>query len=228
MLETIKNRLKNFPLDRHQPSPQERGSTAAVLVALHGDNSDPHVILTQRAFHLNNHAGEVAFPGGMWDETDSDLLTTALREAHEEIGLSPSLVEPIATLPIASPKRRNLNVTPYVGLVDAPLELVADPGEIGALFNAPLKHFLDVERYEYFEMQTDFGALSFPFLPYNGYNVWGFTLKVLTDMLNATLEANIHLNYPSHERIEALRQKAKLSASDTLKQADQLQKRGQL
>ena len=67
MLETIKKRLKNFPLERLQPSPQERGSTAAVLVALHGDSSDPQVILTQRAFHLNNHAGEVAFPGGMWD-----------------------------------------------------------------------------------------------------------------------------------------------------------------
>jgi 8-oxo-dGTP pyrophosphatase MutT (NUDIX family) len=87
MLETIKKRLKNFPLERLQPSPQERGSTAAVLVALHGDSSDPQVILTQRAFHLNNHAGEVAFPGGMWDETDTDLLQTALREAHEEIGL---------------------------------------------------------------------------------------------------------------------------------------------
>ena len=49
MLETIINSLKNFPLQRHQPSPQERGLTAAVLVALHGDNSDPQVILTQRA-----------------------------------------------------------------------------------------------------------------------------------------------------------------------------------
>jgi 8-oxo-dGTP pyrophosphatase MutT (NUDIX family) len=210
MLETIKNRLKNFPLERLQPSPQERGSTAAVLVALHGDNSDPQVILTQRAFHLNNHAGEVAFPGGMWDETDTDLLQTALREAHEEIGLLPSLVEPIATLPVAIPKRRSLKVTPFVGLVNGPLDLVADPGEIGALFDAPLRLFMNVDHYDYFEMKTEYGALSFPFLPYNGYKIWGFTLKVLTDMLNTTLEANINLEYPSYERIEELRQSEQL------------------
>jgi 8-oxo-dGTP pyrophosphatase MutT (NUDIX family) len=210
MLETIKNRLKNFPLERLQPSPQERGSTAAVLVALHGDNSDPQVILTQRAFHLNNHAGEVAFPGGMWDETDTDLLQTALREAHEEIGLLPSLVEPIATLPVAIPKRRSLKVTPFVGLVNGPLDLVADPGEIGALFDAPLRLFMNVDNYDYFEMETEYGALSFPFLPYNGYKIWGFTLKVLTDMLSTTLEAKIHLDYPSPERIEELRQSEQL------------------
>jgi len=210
MLETIKNRLKKFPLERLQPSPQEQGLTAAVLVALHGDNSDPQVILTQRAFHLNNHAGEVAFPGGMWDATDTDLLQTALREAHEEIGLLPSLVEPIATLPVAIPKRRSLKVTPFVGLVDGPLDLVADPGEIGALFDAPLRQFMNVDHYDYFEMKTEYGALSFPFLPYNGYKIWGFTLKVLTDMLNTTLEANINLEYPSYERIEELRQSEQL------------------
>lgn len=210
MLETIINSLKNFPLQRHQPSPQERGLTAAVLVALHGDNSDPQVILTQRAMHLNNHAGEVAFPGGMWDKTDSDLLHTALREADEEIGLAPSLVQPIATLPVSTPRRRNLNVTPFVGLVDGPLDLVADPGEIGALFDAPLRLFMNVEDYDYFEMKTEYGALTFPFLPYKGYKIWGFTLKVLTDMLNTTVDANIHLEYPSDARIEELRQMTEL------------------
>lgn len=208
MLETIKHRLKNFPLERYQPDPQERGSSAAVLVVLHGDVSDPHVILTQRALHLNNHAGEVAFPGGMWDSGDSDLLETALREAHEEIGLLPHLVEPIATLPIATPRRRDLNVTPFVGLVDMPLQLTADPSEIGALFDVPLKMFMDTSRYDYFEMDTGYGGLRFPFLAYKHYKIWGFTLKVLTDMLNATLDADIDLDYPSDERIAELREKA--------------------
>ena len=59
MLETIKNQLKNFPLDRSQSGPQVFGDTAAVLLLLHGDPADPQVVLTQRAMHLNNHAGEV-------------------------------------------------------------------------------------------------------------------------------------------------------------------------
>ena len=208
MLETIKHRLKNFPLECCQPGLQDRNASAAVLVALHGENSNPNVILTQRAFHLNNHAGEVAFPGGMWESTDSDLLHTALREAHEEIGLAPSLVQPIATLPVATPRRRDLNVTPFVGLVDMPVQLNADPDEIGALFDAPLRMFMDLDRYEYFEMDTGYGGLRFPFLPYNGYKIWGFTLKVLTDMLNATVDADIHLEYPSDQRIAELRRRA--------------------
>ena len=85
MLETIKNQLKKFPLNPAQPSRQDSGSLAAVMVLLHGDQDNPQVVLTQRAMHLNNHAGEVAFPGGMWDRTDRDLLHTALRETEEEI-----------------------------------------------------------------------------------------------------------------------------------------------
>lgn len=207
MLETIKNQLKKFPLDQSQPGPQGSGATAAVLLLLHGDPADPQIVLTQRAMHLNNHAGEVAFPGGMWDATDQNLLHTALRETHEEIGLSPHLVEPIAMLPAASPKRRNLCVTPFVGLVHSPLELQAEPSEIAAIFDAPISIFTDISQYQYFEIKNAAGALSFPFLSYKGHKIWGFTLKVLVDMLNATLNTGVELRYPSDSRIEELRKR---------------------
>ena len=99
MLETIINQLKKFPLTRVSPIPADHSLTAAVLVVLHGDPMDPQVVLTQRANHLKNHAGEVAFPGGMWDAVDNHLLDTALREAHEEVGLAPHLVTPLAHCP---------------------------------------------------------------------------------------------------------------------------------
>ncbi|MDG1164839.1 MAG: CoA pyrophosphatase [Porticoccaceae bacterium] len=205
MLETIKNQLKKFPLNPAKPSQQDSGATAAVLVLLHGAQDNPKVVLTQRAMHLNNHAGEVAFPGGMWDLTDESLLHTALRETHEEIGLSADLVEPIAMLPVASPKRRTLCVTPFVGLANGPLELHSEPSEITAIFDAPVSLFIDINNYQYFEMTNEQGALRFPFLPYKGYKIWGFTLKVLVDMLNTTLDAGVDLKYPSDELIEELR-----------------------
>jgi len=207
MLETIKNQLKNFPLDRSQSGPQVFGDTAAVLLLIHGDPTDPQVVLTQRAMHLNNHAGEVAFPGGMWDKTDENLLHTALRETHEEIGVAPHLVEPIAMLPVASPKRRSLLVTPFVGIAHSPLELKAEVSEIAAIFDAPLSTFMDTDQYQYFEMKSPVGSLSFPYLTYKGYKIWGFTLKVLVDMLNATLDAGIDLKYPSDAYIEELRKR---------------------
>ncbi len=207
MLENIINELKKFPLTRVSPKPLDHSLTAAVLVVLHGDIADPQVVLTQRANHLKNHAGEVAFPGGMWDAVDNNLLDTALREAHEEVGLAPQLVTPVATLPVASPKRRNLMVTPYVGVVESPLQLVADPNEIAAIFDLPIRLLLDVSQYQYFDIKNEHGALRFPFLAYNDFKIWGFTLKVLVDMVNNTLDAGVDLEYPSDMRIDELRQR---------------------
>ena len=207
MLETIKKQLKKFPLNPVRPSQQDSGSLAAVMVVLHGDQDDPQIVLTQRAMHLNNHDGEVAFPGGMWDRTDGDLLYTALRETQEEIGLAPALVEPIAMLPEASPKRRKLRVTPFVGLAQGPLELRSEPSEIAAIFDVTVSLFTDINNYQYFEMKHQLGALSFPCLPYKGYKIWGFTLKVLVDLINSTLDAGVELEYPGEELIEELRKR---------------------
>ncbi len=207
MLETIKNQLKKFPLNPAQPSRQDSGSLAAVMVLLHGDQDNPQVVLTQRAMHLNNHAGEVAFPGGMWDRTDRDLLHTALRETEEEIGLAPTLVEPIAMLPAASPKRRRLRVTPFVGLAQGPLKLRSEPSEIASIFDAPVSLFTDINNYQYFDLKNKQGALSFPCLPFKGYKIWGFTLNVLVDLFNSTLDAAVELEYPSEELIQELRER---------------------
>jgi 8-oxo-dGTP pyrophosphatase MutT (NUDIX family) len=207
MLETIKNQLKKFPLDQSYYSSKDSAVAAAVLLLLHGDPEDPQIVLTQRAMHLNNHAGEVAFPGGMWDATDKNLLHTALRETHEEIGVPPHLIEPIAMLPVASPKSRSLNVTPFVGIANGPLELKSEPSEIAAIFDVPVSVFTDINRYQYFEIKNASGALKFPCLLFKGYKIWGFTLKVLVDMLNVTLNAGIELEYPSDARIEDLRKR---------------------
>ena len=204
MLRTIIEKLKKFPLDHCQPSPQDHGSTAAVMLLLHGAPDNPQVLLTQRAEHLNNHAGEVAFPGGMWDITDSDLLQTALRETHEEIGLSAGSIEPIAMLPSTSPRVRSIKVTPFVGLVRDSFVLRPEPSEIAAIFDVPLSIFTDVNQYQYFEIKNQFEALSFPFVQYQDYKIWGLTLNVVVGLLNSTLNSAIVLDYPNDELIDKL------------------------
>lgn len=205
MLETMVKNLEKFPLRRSQPVLEQGLLTAAVLVVLVDCKEGPEVILTQRALHLNSHPGEVAFPGGMWDVVDSNLLQTALREANEEIGLDPALVNMVATLPTATPRRRNLQVTPFVGLLEQAPALVPEPSEIGSIFSVPLSYFLDIERYEYFEITHKSESISFPCLYYKNYKIWGFTLRVITDMLNETFEAGLNLSYPSHQEIQLLR-----------------------
>ena len=210
MLETIVKNLEKFPLSRTQPEDHQSLLSAAVLVALIDNGEVPEIILTQRAHHLNSHAGEVAFPGGMWDAEDTDLLQTALREAKEEIDLDPAVVDVIATLPSATPRRRNLRVTPFVGLLADSPALVGDPSEIGSIFTVPIDYFLDIDRYSYIDLAHQGELISFPCLRYRDgqdreYQIWGFTLRVITDMLNETLGAKLDLNYPSHQQIQLLR-----------------------
>ncbi|KAL8143957.1 hypothetical protein V2J09_016989 [Rumex salicifolius] len=158
---------------------------AAVLVCLYeGDNGDLRVILTKRSSRLSTHSGEVALPGGKMDEGDKDEADTATREAHEEIGLDPSLVNVVTFLePFLS--KHILRVVPVIGILSKkeafkPLPNVA---EVDSIFDAPLEMFIKdenrrVEEREwmgckylinYFDYETDDKK----------YVIWGLTAAIL-------------------------------------------------
>jgi 8-oxo-dGTP pyrophosphatase MutT (NUDIX family) len=132
----------------------------------------------------------------MWEADDGDLLVTALREAEEEIGIEAGAVDPLATLPDASPMRGRVIVTPFVGLMQSDSALMPAPAEIAAIFRGPVRYFLEPKNYEYFTLEHQAKTYTLPHLDFAGYRVWGFTLKVLVDLLNASMSAAIDLNYP--------------------------------
>ena len=199
MLTTMTQRLKYYS-DNNVITDQE--SKAAVLLLLHGDPHDPLIILTRRASHLKNHAGEVAFPGGMKESHDKDLLATALRETEEEIGLPSSAVNLLGRLPADSPRTNNIRVAPFMGWVDSPYIINPNPSEIDAVFHLPLRFLMDAGHYEYFYLGE--GKIQLPCVMYQDYKIWGFTLKVMVDMLNNLLDANIKLRYPSWDEFNNL------------------------
>lgn len=209
MLKIIKQQLQSFPVGSHSPTSQAINNTAAVMIILHGDADDPKLVLTQRAAHLNKHAGEVAFPGGMWEKSDRDLLHTALRETEEEIGLSSNLITPIAMLPTRSPKTSDVKVYPFVGLADSPLTLTPQASEIAAIFDLPIICLTEIDRYNYFAIGSGAEKVELPYFPYKNFKIWGFTLHILVDMLNKTLNADIRLRYPDPAKLNRLRQKQK-------------------
>lgn len=208
MLDAIIEKLQQFPISSVSPSPDHQ-TAAAVMLVLHGDRSNPLLVLTERAAHMKSHPGEVAFPGGMWDPNDGDLLTTALRETEEEIGLSADRIKPIAMLPSASPRMRNLMVRPFVGIAEGSLAFTPQPSEIASIFNLPIARLTDDQHYQYFTVGEGKDAVSLPFFAYQDYRIWGFTLKVLVDMLEATLGVQIKLRYPDEAQLEKLRQRGK-------------------
>ncbi|XP_052173633.1 nudix hydrolase 15, mitochondrial-like [Diospyros lotus] len=128
---------------------------AAVLICLfQGTAGELRVILTKRSMNLYSHPGEVALPGGKREEGDADDAATALREAVEEIGLNPALVEVVANLePFIS--QHQLVVAPVVGLLSQieDYKPVLNADEVDAIFDAPLEMFLEEERHRWEERE---------------------------------------------------------------------------
>ena len=116
---------------------------ASVLVPIVTHADGLTVLFTQRTAHLRAHSGQVSFPGGRAEPSDASPEFTALRETQEEIGLAPGRVEVIARMPEYL-TRTGYRVTPVIGLVAPPLELVPDSREVAEAFEVPLAFLLDL------------------------------------------------------------------------------------
>ncbi|GAA0791210.1 CoA pyrophosphatase [Marinobacterium sediminicola] len=192
-----------FRLQHHRPwRLRTRGREAGVLVAL-TNCTDPEVILTLRSPHLSTHSGEISFPGGKRDPDDPDLLATAMREAEEEIALSPGNVEVIGSLGQVVSKH-HLQVTPWVGVISPSLPLVANPEEIAEIYRVPLSFLLDPANRRMDRLELAGQARFVPAWPWQGEVIWGLTAYILSELLNVGFDADIPMR-PRPEHLESPR-----------------------
>lgn len=151
---------------------------AAVLVPLVSHATGLTVMLTQRTDHLKDHAGQISFPGGRVEPDDQGPRQTALREVHEEIGLSPDLVQVAGYLkPLAVVT--GFAVTPVVGFVEPGFELVLDEFEVAEVFEVPLAFFLDAANMT--RSTRAVRGITVPLVEYQyeHYRIWGATAQML-------------------------------------------------
>ncbi len=161
--------------------PQDNLTPAAVLVPLVDRPSGLTVLLTQRTAHLNDHAGQISFPGGRVEPDDPSHQAAALREAEEEVGLPPSHVEVIGTLDYYI-VRSGYRVTPVVGFVNPPFEVKPDPFEVAEVFEVPLSFVINTDNHV-MESRTDQGVeRTFYVLPYENRYIWGATAGMLVNL----------------------------------------------
>lgn len=150
---------------------------AAVLVGIVERPAGDQLILTRRSMALLQHAGQISFPGGVVESQDADLTDTALREAHEEVGLNPDQVDVSARLP---PYRTGtgFEVTPVIGRVDASAKLSPSFAEVVEIFELPLAAVLQAGAYRCFRHDHKGRQRLLWALPYGPYYIWGATAAI--------------------------------------------------
>ena len=139
------------------------------------------VLFTQRTSHLNDHAGQVSFPGGRCEGSDASPVFTALRETEEEIGLGRERVEVVGILPEYH-TGTGFSVIPVVGLVRPPFELSLDSFEVAEVFETPLAFLLDPANHQRHSMEIGGVLRHYYAMPYEGYFIWGATAGMLVSL----------------------------------------------
>jgi 8-oxo-dGTP pyrophosphatase MutT (NUDIX family) len=170
---------------RSEPRFADRApAQASVLIGI-VTRDVPTILLTERTTHLSTHSGQVAFPGGKRDDTDRDATHTALREAHEEIGLDAAHVEVLGQLPTYTTGTRFI-VTPVIALVDPSHRIEPNPHEVADVFEVPLAFLMNPAHHRRHQIEAEGFTREWFSMPYMDGNtqrfVWGATAGMLRNL----------------------------------------------
>jgi 8-oxo-dGTP pyrophosphatase MutT (NUDIX family) len=150
---------------------------AAVLIAV-VDHPEPSVLLTQRSAHLNDHAGQISFPGGKIDATDASPLDAALREAFEEVGLQREFIEPIGYLDLYA-TGFGFRILPTVARVRPGFTLRISEAEVDDAFEVPLAFLMNPANHQVHSKEFRGIARSYYAMPFAERYIWGATAGIL-------------------------------------------------
>tara|TARA_B100000579_G_scaffold412018_1_gene403312 strand:+ start:1484 stop:2167 length:684 start_codon:yes stop_codon:yes gene_type:complete len=183
-LEALESAISGYNSRTLTDETKEQRRSAVLIPVYCSAQDELHVILTRRSAMMKHHTHEVSFPGGNQEPEDQDLWATAIREAHEEIGLNPELPRFVGTLDSFVTVGSNSLVTPFVGILDTVPALEANPIEVEEIIDVPLAELLnpDIFREEIWQWQDGKSRPVF-FFELIGDTVWGATASMLRQFL---------------------------------------------
>jgi 8-oxo-dGTP pyrophosphatase MutT (NUDIX family) len=173
----IKHKLKHdFPLVRE--ATQAHPKRAAVMVMLYPRHNKTHVLMTKRSMHLKNHAGEISFPGGVFEEDeDEDLLATALRETDEELDIEVDPGYVLGRLPIVN-TRLGFEITPFVSVLPSAPEYEPAESEVEEVLEIPFTTLLSTERRGFGSKPSEEGVMYW----FWHHRIWGASAKIINQI----------------------------------------------
>ena len=150
---------------------------AGVVMPIFDKDGETFLVLTKRSEKVRYHKGEVSFPGGMYEESDRDILDTALRECCEEIGVKRRDIDIIGRIDDV-PTMSGFIVSPFVGVIPHPYEFSMSPDEVDYIISLPY-HYLNEKNMVCEEFSMGGKTHSIPTFYYNGDRIWGATCRML-------------------------------------------------
>ncbi len=185
--EFIERALKGY-------NPQEREDSdripSAVLVPLLEQKGRLHLLFMRKAEDGSLHGGQVSFPGGAYEEKDGDILTTALRETQEELGIAPSLWDILGRLDPVETKGSSYVIHPFVAYLERKTPFRPNPQEVASIFTVPLNYILECHPFKTQELQWRRKNYTTFIITYRGETIWGATARILDRFCNIIKETS--------------------------------------
>jgi len=172
---------------RYYDAPRAEARPAAVLVLLYPSEGKWHVPLTLRPDHMIEHGGQISLPGGTIEpgETGGEA---AIREFHEELGAADARIELLGRLSPLYVQGSNYQITPWVGVADCRPSMVPFPGEVEALLEIPLPHFLDPANLDAGQREYRGQTYRAPHFLWRSHRIWGATCMILGELVTVVRE----------------------------------------
>ena len=178
---------ERWPQGMHEQLTASLQPAGVLIPVIERGASGLTLLLTQRSAELKHHAGQVSFPGGRMETHDADIAVTALREAHEEIGIAQGDVTVIGYLS-PMPTITGYAVTPIVGLVDRDIELHLDRTEVEYTFEVPLMFLLDPGNKKMVARDLHGRMVPLAEFHYAGERIWGATAFIIQQLIKLIKE----------------------------------------
>lgn len=158
--------------------------SGVLLLFYADDHQDVRLVLMERTQDGSAHSGQISFPGGKKEPEDADMLQTALREAHEEVGIKASEVEVLCKLSELYIPPSHFLVYPYLGFMPSAPDFLADPSEVASILTPRLSELLDPTNSRLLQVKSSrYGAMDVPCYSVDGHNIWGATAMILSEAL---------------------------------------------
>jgi len=183
--------LKMAPVLRTEKTSDRDTREAGVLILLYPRDGELYTVLIQRPVYQGVHSGQISFPGGKQEPGDCDLVHTALRETHEEVGIPPTQIEVLGKLtPLYIPVSNHM-VQPVIGTLPDPPRMTPDEIEVDRIYEIRLHGLMEPGCLIQNEtILVNNRKIQAPFFRYDGLRIWGATAMILSEFLEIYRESS--------------------------------------